>query len=377
MKWLSWNASVAFAALLPAALFLLPLSSQAAEYRVVRPEASFVDVAARRVELKSASTPRVVPALGDLRSCNSAAAPAPSGRIFIPDRYQSGGHGATNPKEREASQPYYSVQNQVSYGANRYLVTGDPKEAVCVVDVIDAWAAAGALLDYNAAEEPTPVLAEVGWTTSSLALAYSVVAAEPLLDPAKKAAAVDWLRRVAYKMIRERRAGHAPANENNLSYWRGLAAAAVGVIAKDDELFTWGLEQYKRAIGQLQPDGSWPLEMDRHELAVHYEDFALQPLVLLAELAARQGIDLYGYKANGHTLADAVHFVALEVKGPSLAQKLSGSEQKIDSNGRDFFSWLEFWNRRFGDAGLGAYLDRPWFAARLSGSSTLYAAAGR
>jgi poly(beta-D-mannuronate) lyase len=256
-------------------------------------------------------------------------------------------------------------------------VTGDVKEAHCVLDVIDSWAKARALLNYNASDDPTPTFAEVGWTTASLALAYSVIETEPTLDPAKKTEAVKWLRDVAHKMTGGSHRGDAPANKNNLSYWRGLAATAVGVISSDDELFTWGLAQYERAIEQLNDAGAWPLEMARKELAIHYESFALEPLVMIAELAARQGINLYIYRSHRHTLQDAVQFVARAIHDPAQAEKLSSSEQDVGSDQRDFLSWLEFWNRRFGDAGLPEFLDRPWFAARLSGSTTLYAAAAQ
>jgi len=49
----------------------------------------------------------------------------------------------------------------------------------------------------------------------------------------------------------------------------------------------------------------------RHENATHYQGFALQPLVLIAEFVTRQGIGIYAYKANGHTLRDAIVFSAV------------------------------------------------------------------
>lgn len=357
-----------------AILVLTCLATRGQQIHVSNPDASFLDVTARRNELKNATSPRVLAAIKELKPCNAAGAPPPHGKMFIPDRYLSGGHGATNVNEHDASQPYYTVQNEAAHGANSYLVTGDPAEARCVLDVIDSWAQAKALLDYNAADDPTPTFAEVGWTTASLALAYSVIGQDPSLNPRKKADSVKWLREVARRMKDGYHRGDSPANKNNLSYWRGLAATAVGVISSDDELFKWGLAQYARAIGQLDDAGAWPLEMARVELAVHYQSFALEPLVMIAELASRQGIDLYTFASHGHTLKDAVQFVTEAVHDPSRAQKLSGSVQNVGADQQDFFSWLEFWNRRFGDAGAADYLNKPWFAARLSGSTTLYAA---
>jgi poly(beta-D-mannuronate) lyase len=114
--------------------------------------------------------------------------------------------------------------------------------------------------------------------------------------------------------------------------------------------------------------------MERKELALHYQSFALEPLVMIAELAARQHIDLYDVSSHGRSIRDAVTFLSNAIKDPKLAERHAGSGQKIDLHADDFFSWLEFWNVRFGSAGLEIYLNRPWFASRLSGSTTLYAA---
>jgi len=99
------------------------------------------------------------------------------------------------------------------------------------------------------------------------------------------------------------------ARENNHAYWRALCAASVGILTDDNKLYRDALEQYVRAIGQMNPDGSLPLEMARHENALHYQSFALTPLVMIAELAHRQGTDLYSMRVNGHTIADAVDFL--------------------------------------------------------------------
>jgi len=337
--------------------------------------ASFLDVKQRREDLHQASTPRLLEALQATRSCLSTPpVEAPHGKIEIPRRYVSGGHGKVNPRESELSQPYYRIQALAANGANSFLIGGDHNESECVIDALDRWAAAGALMDYDANAD-SQAWDQVGWTIASLSLSVSVIESDSGLDEIKKKDVVHWLRRACIKLISEKKShGESRGNENNLSYWRGLAAAATGVIASDDNLFTWGIAQYQRSIGQLAEDGSWPLEMERKELAIHYQSFALEPLIMIAELASRQGIDLYAYSSHGRTLSSAVMFVASAMANPDVAVKHAGAEQKIDIDAPDFLSWLEFWNRRFGPGGLGRYLGHPWFAARLAGSSTLYAA---
>jgi poly(beta-D-mannuronate) lyase len=61
--------------------------------------------------------------------------------------------------------------------------------------------------------------------------------------------------------------------------------------------------------------------MERHEMAVHYQSFAIEPLVMIAELASRQGIDLYGYQKHGRSLKSAVAFFEAAVN--EVVTKLS------------------------------------------------------
>jgi poly(beta-D-mannuronate) lyase len=353
----------------------VPYSRASDLLHVKNSKASFLDVTKRRQELAGATNPRLLTAIHDTKSCLSQEpVPPPSGQIEIPRRYVDGGHGKVDPKESQMSQPYYRIQHLAAEGANSYLISGDHRESACVLNALDDWAKADTLMHYDA-QTDSQAWAQVGWTIASLALSVSVIDEDAALDPAKLGRVIAWLHRAAEKDVSEKKTkGELRGNSNNLSYWRGLAATATGVISGDDKLFTFGIEQYQRAIGQMSSDGSWPLEMEREELAVHYQTFALQPLVMIAELAARQGFDCYGYSTHGHTLRNAVDFLAASIDDPGIARKHAGVEQKIDIGEEDFFCWLEFWNARFDSAGLAKYLDRPWFTSRLSGSTTLYAA---
>ena len=104
-----------------AILALLCAATRAQQVHVSNPDASFLDVSARRSELKDATSARVLTALKELKPCNAAGAPPPHGKMYIPDRYLSGGHGATNIQEHDASQPYYAVQNEAAHGANSFF----------------------------------------------------------------------------------------------------------------------------------------------------------------------------------------------------------------------------------------------------------------
>ena len=48
---------------------------------------------------------------------------------------------------------------------------------------------------------------------------------------------------------------------NNHGYWAGVDVAAAGIAADNQELFDWGIKEYDLYLGQVQADGSLPLEM--------------------------------------------------------------------------------------------------------------------
>ena len=225
--------------------------------------------------------------------------PPPTGRMIIPPHYLSGGHGPVNPAEAPATRPYNDFEHRVTAGMNQWLVTANKEEAQCAQQQIDAWAQAGTLLDYDP-KESSQAWFQVEWTLSSIAISESVLVNESSLDPAQVKRDIEWMNKVAHRTVDFDKAGK---QTNNHHYWRGLAAVATGVISSDDDLFNWGIGVYKQGIDELDHRGALPQEMARHERAIHYQSFALQPLTPLASFAERQHVPLYQYRSpTGRTV---------------------------------------------------------------------------
>jgi poly(beta-D-mannuronate) lyase len=364
------------------ALFLPPCLAQKDPYAkatVANPSASFLDVTARRAEVAHATTPRVIEALGWKSACTNSDQPAPpAGRMVIPHHYLSGSNGPINPAEDIATAPYRKLDDAVSNGASRYVASRDSREAVCVANLLARWADANALLDYSY-QESSQAWYQVEWTLSSISLSWSVVQTDPAIPPAQRAAILAWMHKVTVYMFAQDPHPGEPARENNHAYWRALCATSVGILTSDDKLYRRGLAQYVRAIGQMNPDGSFPLEMARHENALHYQSFALAPLVMIAELAARQGhgreTDLYSLRVNGHTIADAVDFLVRASANPSLAKKYASEPQTFSlfSNEKPP-AWTEFWAARNPGKPWTELLTHPLVDSTIGGNATVYAA---
>jgi poly(beta-D-mannuronate) lyase len=343
--------------------------------RIVNPSASFLDVAGRRAELASATNARVLLALKARRGCTNSELPdPPSGRMVIPHHYLSGSSGPINPEEAKATVPYQKLQNAVTDGAGRYVATDDHQEAACVSNLLARWAAANALLDYSY-RESSQAWYQVEWTLSSISLAYSVVQSDPAIPADQHKQILKWMRHVTEYMFDQDPHPDDHARENNHAYWRALCAASVGILTNDNTLYRRALEQYVRAIGQMNPDGSLPLEMARHENALHYQSFALTPLVMVAELAARQGTDLYSVSVNHHTIADAVDFLVQASANLDLMKPYASEPQTFSIfSGKKPPAWLEFWAARHPGKPWDSLLTQPLSDSTIGGSATLYAA---
>ncbi|HUB17102.1 MAG TPA: alginate lyase family protein [Acidobacteriaceae bacterium] len=343
--------------------------------RIVNPSASFLDVAARRAALATATNPRVLLALKSGHGCTNAEQPDPPvGRMVIPHHYLSGSNGPINPEEARATVPYQKLEEAVTDGAGRYVVTGDSAEAACVASLLMRWAAARALLHYSY-RESSQAWYQVEWTLSSVSLGWSVVESDPAISADQRREILQWMHDVTEYMFEQDPHPDEPERENNHAYWRALCAASVGIMTDDNKLYRRALEQYVRAIGQMNSDGSLPLEMKRHENALHYQSFALTPLVMIAELAARQGVDLYSVRVNGHTIADAVDFLVRASANPDLMKRYASEEQTFSLfSGKKPPAWLEYWAARHPGKPWDSLLTQPLSDSTIGGNATLYAA---
>jgi len=333
-----------FGLLVASVALALPAGAQ----HVRDPHASVVDAAARQAMLRTTTDLLLRAAIKSLRSCVAMRfVPAPVGRMIIPHHYLSGSNGPTNPAEAAATRIYAEFESRITAGMNQYVATGSHDESGCALAQLDAWAQAQALLDYDRQQSPQAWY-QVEWTLSAAGIADSVLVNDETLDPVQQKRVTAWLQTACHRDISFEK---LTDSNNNHHYWRALAATAIGVTADDDKLFRFGIHTYQKAIGEIDARGAFPKEMTRHENAIHYQGFALQPLVLIAQFAARQGVNLYAYQAHGRTLRDAIVFFGRAVDDPSRVKPYTSDAQNTGFKSGDFAA-LAFYTTRFGTAGL-------------------------
>jgi poly(beta-D-mannuronate) lyase len=135
------------------------------------------------------------------------------------------------------------------------------------------------------------------------------------------------------------------------------------------EFFDFGMKAFDEGACAVTSDGYLPLELKRGNAALHYHVYALHPLMLLAELAQRNGHS--GFEACGGGLRRLAENVLAGAENPANFEQRAGAKQKpVLGQGQDLpktlWGWLAIYARH-------ATLAPNW-QQRLNATSRLAAA---
>lgn len=253
--------------------------------------------------------------LGSGRAMACSAPPPAVIDIDANSYYVDSHHSIIDPvrkaRNEAATRPVDEFLEAVARSANAAQRSGDADQARCALDWLSAWAGRNAMLGTMTTEQSYYTRK---WALAGLALSYARVQAGA---PAVTRAQIEkWLLALADATMR-----HSDAHKgvrNNHYYWEGLAVTAAGAVTHDARCLDWGRKVFDHAMGQIQPDGSLPLELERAGRALNYHLFAAAPLVMMASILDVQAAPLD-------------KLVAFSVNGandPAILQKMTGFEQE-------------------------------------------------
>lgn len=241
--------------------------------------------------------------------------------------------------------------------ADAWLSKGSRAAATCVYSLLSAAAKA------DAWDEKMPKNNSVymqNWLLSGTALAYLKVRNSGAGTAEQDAWIEHWFRLLAVRVREYFDSGRKqPGSDawNNHMYWAGLSVAAEGVATGDADSFLWGMAAYEMGVHAIEPDGSLEAEMGRGRMALHYQLYALGPLIMLAELGESNGLDLYA--DDDFAIRRLVQFDVAAMKDPALIAKRTGEEQKITSPYAGLeIGWAVPYTQRFPSADLARLLEQ-------------------
>lgn len=313
-------------------------------------------------------------ALSGTGSC--AAAPVPyTAELDFPSKYEGSGKSRDTLNPEAEGRYKLATRNMQAFEAglsdlsDRY-VDGDAAAAACALGWLDEWARADAITG------PANMTGKAvrKWTLSAAAFNFLKIREAPGLDPGQLTHVRDWMRRVAGIVIQEHQ--NLPDNKiNNHYYWAAAAVGAVGIATDDRNLLDWAFTAYRRSVRDIDADGVLPREMARRTRALSYHLFALQPLVMLAEMGRVNGVDLYS--EDDCALCRLINRVTSGVQDPTYFEQQTGAQQEIEDgiDGRAML-WVAVLSRACpDDSRLKALRARfgPFKGRRLGGNlSELY-----
>jgi poly(beta-D-mannuronate) lyase len=290
--------------------------------------------------------------------------------------YSDGAKSVVDPKlfaeNRAMTRPLDEYESRVSHMSDLYL-RGDAEAGACAARWLDRWASDSALLGQmvHVNNDQADYLRQ--WLHAGLAVAYLKVM--PAAQPDQRERIGAWLKAVTVQSLAYW--DNPRKSRNNHYYWTGVGVMATAVATGDTQVLARARMMYREGVDDIAEDGSLPLEMKRAGRAFHYHDYALQPLVMMAEMAGRIGEDWYAYRDwRIDRLADRV---AAGYRDSSWFAAKSGSPQAAEDVKPSIDTgWVEFYRlraprpARFDDLHKAGPYDNP----RSGGDLSLMASLG-
>lgn len=227
-----------------------------------------------------------------------------------------------------------------------------------LVELLSRWSTANAL---SAPLRSVNGRYAVDRTLLPTIVAFALVRDDPAWDPIRREAVADWLERLV-RAQRQQPRGPASAR-NNHHYLRASVEMAWGALTGDTEGLAAGGTAFLDALQDMRADGSLPLETRRGARALWYQRHALASLVVIAEIAAVRGQDLYGLEVEGRSLHTAVRFLLDGIAEPRRVWRYAAVNDKPGverdprrqdlgflehrGHGRHYMAWAEIYMARF------------------------------
>ncbi len=310
--------------------------------------------------------------------------PAPA-KFDPPTFYLSDGI-TQNPMFASHMKPFNDYITKLNQLGDLYLASQSSTVASCVMNWATAWSNTTLLTEYNVLDKgrlnytTTQGDYERKWLVGEILFNFAKIKYGGVtLNATKVTALKTWLgksmlpirlfydNRIRYNAttgVMER-----PENLNNHQYWAAVTVYLYGSLFADTSHKNWGVLQYQLGVKSIRNNGTLATEMARGNQAFIYHQFALQPLVMMAELSALNGQSLYTYQSS--RLSRLVSLMIRSFQDFSQFTSLTTttqvhSPQKMIDDLPYYLDWMEIWYSRFADTRLPQFI----LAARSSPRST-------
>lgn len=244
--------------------------------------------------------------------------------------------------------------------------TGDPEARRALVALLQRWARGRALTKLEVDDPASHYVVERTLLPAIVAYGLLLHDNAEVPQPVRRLIG-EWLDGLVQRSRAHRiRLGSDDSSaRNNHAHLAASVLMAWGGLTNDPELVETAIAVYRRAIADMRPDGSFPLETMRGARALWYQRHALASLVTIAAMAEVQGIDLWSYRVGERDIHTAVRFLLDGIRDPRVVWKYARENvnpgpftnwmvqdlgfMKRRGHGRHYMAWAEIYLARFPD----------------------------
>lgn len=310
------------------------------------------------------------------------APPVPPARLAKPVFYIDASQSVRDPRlVRIASERLHPLRvfgRGVAAMSDAYVAEPARQQAAarCTAEWLVDWARRGAI---TRRVDPWPSTDRAWFVIANAATAVAKIDPASAWRAGERELVLGWLRRLADDAFRQNARNFASVAgtrqvPNNQFYWVATSAVITGSVARDADLRDRGIEILRRGLLSIDRDGYLPAELTRKGRALHYTNYALQPLAVGMVWAKRGGDDLSGVNDGAFRRA-ALRLLATSRDPAPLEARLG---VRLDQEPRD--NALPLWAMAAAavpDPAFIAEAERagPQFSETLGGDAALIYAA--
>lgn len=274
-----------------------------------------------------------------------------TGPLIFASKYEGDGSSKSRLNKEAESRYKQGVKSireleDLSSKITRDFIRGAGEDArECLLDLLYAWARQDALLH----EQANPIgEAMRKWALATTGVHYlQVMQLDSGLPPVKgrkRQVVEEWFADLADN-VTGYYSNRGPEKANNHDYWAAWAVMVTAVNLQDRELYGWALDKYRQGVRQIDGQGYLPNEIKRKSRALSYQNYALQPLVMLAVFAEANHQLLPEERQALERLAEKV---VAGIGNPQLFQALTGEEQETEDLVSEWsLAWIPPWRAYF------------------------------
>jgi poly(beta-D-mannuronate) lyase len=257
----------------------------------------------------------------------------------------------------ESDAALHDLTRRTVAAADEFRHTGSQAAARCVVTLLTPAAADHAMAGYMASSDATQ---EQNIALRALAIAYLKVRDTGVASPDEQALIAAWFEDIATQEVSRTEAGPCGQKYCVVRGHHGIsvamAAAAVAIVANDQPLFGWALDQYRAAVDQIDERGM--LHYDTHgQYALKFNLLSAAALVQIAEFGEMNGVPMYD--CDGGRIHLLIHAVTRGLIDPGPYSTATGTAQRVPARIQPWqVSWASVYNRRFPDPVLTGLLQQ-------------------